>query len=244
MEKYEIELLKELEKAFEVEYAKSSKIRKLTNLLANNKATYLQAHEYAKTTGGILAKVFEKHLTFETLKKDGIYEELAKAMLNPSLKKNHMLISDFTVKVQELINKKYGIGIKGIKPIINEDRINNLAIKVSESENLKEAKTFLDEPVKNFSMSVVDELVKANAEFQAQAGLEPQIKRTAASDCCDWCEKLAGTYKYDYPNYVPEDVFRRHRKCECLVEYLPGDGTRQNSHSKVWTDSKGRIINK
>lgn len=36
---------------------------------------------------------------------------------------------------------------------------------------------------------------------------------------------------------MPEDVFRRHERCRCLVTYDPADGSnrRQNVHTKKWT---------
>ncbi|MDD6201372.1 MAG: hypothetical protein PUB13_00270 [Lachnospiraceae bacterium] len=52
--------------------------------------------------------------------------------------------------------------------------------------------------------------------------------------CCEWCRALAGTYSY--PD-VPKDVYRRHQRCRCIVEYYPGNGKRQNVHSKKWKNS-------
>ena len=90
------------------------------------------------------------------------------------------------------------------------------------------------EPIVNFSQSIVDETIKANAEFQAKAGLRPKIIRREAGNCCDWCKGLVGTYTY--PD-VPEDVYKRHRYCRCTVDYYPRDGKKQNIHTKEWIDS-------
>lgn len=38
-----------------------------------------------------------------------------------------------------------------------------------------------------------------------------------------------------YP-HVPADVYRRHERCRCKVEYDPGDGRRQNVWDKKWTE--------
>lgn len=81
----------------------------------------------------------------------------------------------------------------------------------------------------NFSQSVVDDTVKANADFQYKAGLKPKIIRTEAGNCCDWCKGLAGVYAY--PD-VLKDVYRRHRFCWCTVDYHPGDGKKQDVWSK------------
>lgn len=70
-----------------------------------------------------------------------------------------------------------------------------------------------------------------------RAGLRPRVIRTAESHCCKWCSALAGTY--DYP-HVPKDVYRRHERCRCRVEYDPGSGRRQNVWNKTWTDPEER----
>ena len=55
--------------------------------------------------------------------------------------------------------------------------------------------------------------------------------------CCEWCRALAGTYSY--PD-VPKDVYRRHQRCRCTVDYYPGNGKIQNVHSKQWNTQEER----
>lgn len=85
----------------------------------------------------------------------------------------------------------------------------------------------------NYSMSVVDNSVKANAEYQFKAGMVPKIKRIMHGfKPCKWCQALAGTY--EYPD-VPDDVYRRHQNCYCTVTYTPaGTKASQNVRSKKW----------
>lgn len=45
---------------------------------------------------------------------------------------------------------------------------------------------------------------------------------------------MVGTY--NYPDEVPDDVYKRHRHCRCIVEYFPGDGKKQDVWSKEWED--------
>jgi hypothetical protein len=72
-------------------------------------------------------------------------------------------------------------------------------------------------------------------EFQGRSWLTPKVIRRAERKCCKWCSDLDGIY--DYPN-IPDDVYRRHDRCRCTVEYDPADGKRkrQNVHTKKWTD--------
>ena len=72
---------------------------------------------------------------------------------------------------------------------------------------------------------------KANTDFQYQAGLSPKVIRISSGNCCEWCDSLEG--EYYYPD-VPDEVWQRHKNCNCVVEYDPGDGRRQNAHTKEW----------
>lgn len=93
----------------------------------------------------------------------------------------------------------------------------------------------LDAVISTFCMSIVDDSVKANADFQYNAGMSPKIIRTTDGKCCEWCNKLAGVYDYEKVKNTGNEVFRRHRNCGCIVAYDPGDGRIQNAHSKEWT---------
>lgn len=77
----------------------------------------------------------------------------------------------------------------------------------------------------------------ANVAMHGRAGLIPKIIRKAESKCCEWCSKLAG--EYEYPE-VPDEVYQRHERCRCTVDYDPGNGKRQNVHTKQWKTADER----
>lgn len=87
----------------------------------------------------------------------------------------------------------------------------------------------------NISNSIIDNYIQKNVEFRAESGLSEKIIRTSSGHCCEWCDKMAGTYMY--PD-VPKDVYRRHDNCDCTVEYVDGK-VRQN----VWSKKKIEINN-
>lgn len=71
-----------------------------------------------------------------------------------------------------------------------------------------------------------------------KAGLQPRIIRKATGTCCEWCKNLAGTYDYPVEN---EDVYRRHERCRCTVDYDPGGAKRfQDVHTKEWKTAEER----
>jgi len=74
--------------------------------------------------------------------------------------------------VQASLNQKAGLGIKAIKPPLNKSKVDEIINRLSKEDNFEDIKWILDEPIKNFSQAIIDDAVKANAEFQYKAGLK------------------------------------------------------------------------
>ena len=140
------------------------------------------------------------------------------------------------------MNEAAGIGIRSIKPELNTDRIDGIVNKVSAAEQFDDVAWALDEPIVNFTQSVVDDAIKANAEFQHQAGLSPKIIRKTSGKCCEWCARLAGTYNYEDVRNTGNDVFRRHSYCRCTVEYSPGRAASCSTIQKSRAIMAGHIV--
>jgi len=122
------------------------------------------------------------------------------------------------------------LGIKGQKAKLNQDRIDGIIERLSNADNFDDIKWILGEPMVNFSQSIVDDTVKANAEFQSKAGLNPKIVRRPDSKPCKWCQSLVGEYNYHEVSDTGNDVFRRHSSCKCTVEFKAG-----NTKETVWS---------
>lgn len=231
------ELLEKIEKEFIKKYSKSSKINNALKKIKAGKATHQDSNEFASECGKTLAEVFKENIRPNDLPDGKMYYNIADRVLNNALGRNYKLISDYSSDVQTSLNKSAGLRIKGIKPPKNQDRIRGLIERVQEAP-IEKTKWVLEEPIVNFSQSIVDDTIRTNAEFHNRLGLKPKIVRKLNGKCCDWCEEVAG--EYEYPN-VPKDVYRRHRFCRCTVEYFPGDGRKQNVHTKKWADvDKGK----
>lgn len=225
-------LLETIEREFYEKTLSSAKIKKALQSLKDNKATYEDANEFAIEIGEILSDVLRKNITIKILPDGKMYYNIADRILNPTMSKNYSLISDFTVDIQTELNHQAGLRIKGQKAKLNQDRIDGIIERLSAADNFDDIKWILDEPMVNFSQSVVDDTVKANAEFQSKAGLSPKIVRKPDNKPCKWCQSLVG--EYSYPD-VPQDVYRRHEYCKCTVEYKPDGPKKQDVWNKIWT---------
>lgn len=230
-------LLLRIRSRFAIYMNENQTIREIAKKIEEGVATYPDVERYALQIGEALSKAFADNLGADALPDGKMYYNIADRVLRPLLEEDHDLISDAARMVQTAQNQKAGIGIKAQTVAVNADRIQGIIDKISDASDFDTVSWMLDAPVINFSQAVVDDIIRANVNFQGRAGLRPKIIRKAERKCCKWCSDLAG--EYDYPD-VPEDVYRRHENCRCTVEYDPADGKRkrQDVHTKQWTDAE------
>ncbi|ERK57833.1 hypothetical protein HMPREF1983_00936 [Gemella bergeri ATCC 700627] len=205
------ELLERITQTFE-------KRLKKVNIKAKS---YEDVNEYAVVLGEILTTAFNIHINENP---GNSIEEI----LNDRLKENHRFITERGRLVQDILNRQANIGLGAQIPKVNQSRIDGLVNRLTEGD-FEKSKWLLGSPIVNFSQSVVDDMVRKNAEFHFKSGMSPKIIRKETGKCCKWCKNLVGTYRY--PD-VPKDVYRRHQNCRCTVEYIPKKGIRQDVHTK------------
>lgn len=227
-------LLELLQQDFASRVQNNKKLQALMELINTGKATYIQAEEAAYELGKALSQAFGNCLSSAVLPDGKMYYNIAQRVVGPMLREDHKMIAKISEQVQAALNKKAGIGLKPQTAEVDEDRIYGIVNKISEADCFDDVAWVLGEPVVNFAQSVVDSILKANVEFQGKAGLSPKIYRKAERKCCEWCQGLAGEFEYPM---VPDDVYRRHERCRCTVEYDPGSGKRQNVHTKGFTQT-------
>lgn len=231
-------LLEAIQKDFDNGHATSKQIQQLLSLLAEDKATYLQANNYAVEVGKLLSKVLKNKVTADALPNGKMYFNIAEKLFNATLKNSYDLITDYSSKVQTKVNNDVGIRLKAQTPKLNQDRVDGLIKATANAKDFEEVSRLLGDPIVNFSQSVVDDTIKTNAEFQDKAGFKAKVKRIAVGKACKWCRNLEGIY--DYPN-VPADVYHRHENCRCMVDYFPNGKKskyKQNVHSKQFIKTR------
>jgi hypothetical protein len=243
MEDITTELLQKLQNYFNEHFDGSDKVKALYEKVRTGVATYQECNEFSIEAGETLAKTFGQNLSSAVLPDGKMYYNIADRTVVPMLENNYSLVSQYCKEAQDLMNQKANIGIKAIVPKMNQDKIDGIVNRLTSEDQYDTIAWILQEPVVNFSQSIVDDSVSSNAEFQYESGMKPKIIRSVVGHCCEWCANLAGTYSY--PD-VPKDIYRRHDNCRCTVVYDPGDGkkNRQDVWTKQWGDtSQERIRN-
>lgn len=228
------ELLDKIKADFFEQAEKSAELERLLLLVRSGKANFIDAHEFSTKLGQILSEALQNNISGLILPDGKMHFNIASRILNETLGTNHKMVSTYAKQVQETLNKEAGIGLKSIQAPINQERINGLVNRLSYEEKFDDVSWILKEPIVNFNQNIVDNHIKVNADFHFKSGLKPKIVRTTDGNCCDWCSKLAGVYTYPGVN---KDVFRRHDRCTCTLDYHPGDGKKQNVWSKKWDNS-------
>lgn len=192
----------------------SPKIQSVLALIQRGKATHADSLFYAREMGEILVGSFKAHLSSAVLPDGKMYYNIAKRILEPTLTNNHNLIVDVATEVQSILNEQAGIGLKAIRPAVNQPGIDGIINMVSRDMAFDNVAWMLQDPIVTFAEHVVDETIRENVEFIGESGIATVITRTTDSGACEWCRNVAGTYTY--PN-IPDDVYRRHDNCHCLV---------------------------
>lgn len=224
-------LLESVQTDFRRNINANKRLAEISKQIGAGKGRYVDAGDYAYEVGGALAEAFGAQISSAVLPEGKMFYNIAEDVVVPMLRETHEIVSDAAMQVQQAINADAGIGILPQTIPLNQQRVNGIIDKVSNDDVFDNVAWVLNEPVKTFAQSVVDETLKANVDFQGKAGLEPEIVRRAESKCCAWCACLEGVYKY--PD-VPKDVYRRHNRCRCAVEYDPKTTERQNVWTKRW----------
>ena len=229
------ELLEKIREEYRQEIKKSKGLRAFADKAKKGAADYKDAAEAARELGGILAQVYQNDLSSEVLPDGKMYYNIASRILEPTLREVYDISANCGEVVQGILNAKAGLGLKAQKAVIDQDNIDGIINRISSEEYFDDVKWITDAPVRNLIQKSIDETVRKNTEFQHKAGLSPKIVRKSSGHCCKWCDQVAGTYTY--PD-VPKDVFRRHDNCDCVLEYYPGNGKKQNAWTKEWKYEK------
>lgn len=218
-------LIRKVNKAFNANLKSDKSVRALINRLKTSSAGYSDAYKYALCIGNARAKAFKSEISASALPDGKMYFNIGDKLITETLGSDYEKISSYSAEIQSRINKRLKIGLKPIKPKLEQDKLKGFIDRLSSEDNFDAVSWILDEPVRLFAMNIVDNAIRKNAEFQSDAGLGVSVVRIPAAGCCKWCDDLAG--EYTYPG-VPSEVFTRHDNCRCTIDY---NGKRLSSYT-------------
>jgi len=229
------ELAEAVAKKFESRARANKQLSRIAGMIRDGTATMTDAHDYAQNVGEVLADVFQELVGEGVLPNDVMYYNIANRVVKPAIKNNYDIITEAAKLIQQHMDEKAGLGIETVAAPFPEERIAGLIDKITDAEDLEEVRRWLKEPVVNNSEAFVDDFVRENARVRSGMGLGTYIVRKSAPGCCSWCAAMAGRFPY---GEEPQDVYRRHEFCRCVVTAEYEKGGRQDVWSKrEWTAS-------
>lgn len=229
------ELLRLIDESFDRKNSKSRVLKNAVKLLKDGKATYRDVNNLSVEIGQNLVDAISENVEQQLLPDEKMYFNISNRLIGHTLQNNYDIVSGYAKDVQSQLNERSGLHLKAQIPDFNQEKAKGLVERLTNAKDFESIEWILNEPIITFTQSIVDDSLQKNADFQFKAGLRPRITRTLVGKGCDWCRNLAGSYLY---SEAPKDVYRRHERCRCIVDYHPGDGRSQNVWSKAWNDPK------
>lgn len=223
------ELLEKIIEIYDEKKDGSAVLTAIAEAIEKGEIKYEDAYKAAREIGKILEDAYGATLNIDILPDGKMYYNIAQRVVGQTMEQAYNDVADIAEETQNVLNHNAGLGLKAIRPEINQDRIKGIIDRISSAESFDDIVWILKAPIRTFCQSVVDDSVRKNVEFQGKAGLQPRIMRKSTGNCCEWCSRLVGTYTY--PD-TPQDVYRRHNNCNCTVEFDPGMGKK---HQDVWS---------
>ena len=231
------DFLDKLEEEFKKRYSSSKKIQSLEKKIREGKATCEDAFQYSKEVGNLRKLVLHDNITDDVLNDGYLGYSNALKLFDDSIHKNYELIDQYCQKAFTQVNKQAGINLKGVSVEYDQDKTNGI-VECAVKGRYEKTRDETEEAVVTNAKSYYDSSVRKNANFQYKSGLNPKIIRTTVGKTCKWCQSLAGTYDYYDVSDTGNDVFRRHKNCDCLVVYSPKKGSYQDVWSKKAYNTK------
>lgn len=179
-------------------------------------------------------QIVSKHMSDVIKRNIGeLKQPMAKEMVCKELLRDHYeLINGVFGEVQVSVDEKLGIHLNPIKPSYPAERVDKWAHSLEDptvEQSVIERRAASGS--ENIGNSIHDDCIDVNAELRDQAGLDCYLTRDAGGGCCPWCQALGGRYNYAD---APDDIFRRHDHCTCIVTYECGRKRQDVWSKKTW----------
>lgn len=226
-EKYYQELREKLDEHIR----KDSRLNALSRKIAENAADFNDTAQYSELVSNHIGAVLQENIgeISSPLAKEFVCTEL--------LKDQHSAINETLGRVQVSIDEKNGIHLNPQKAPFPFERVRQVTHALEDPTVKPETiRRRANAPVANVAKSFHDDYIRTNAKLRNDLGLKPVIQRYGAN-CCAWCSAVAGKYRF---GEQPEDIFRRHDNCDCVIIYdtqvLRGKQTADGGRSKTWEE--------
>ncbi|WP_290457638.1 polymorphic toxin type 50 domain-containing protein [Faecalibaculum rodentium] len=237
------ELLKALEDRLQRAFKNDRELQDIKTRIKQGTAQSIDSERFSIRAGEILSRVWKSVITQGELPDDRMYYNIARRLLDPTLHTGFDEVSGVCTDIVQLQYTAAGQPLSQIVAVhadFSQDRLDGLVDYISSKERYSEAEPEFLEKLINFHQDIHSQTVEKNFKNLGQMGFTPKIVRKSLGSCCEWCQRLEGSY--DYHPGMDREVFRKHSHCRCTVEYYP-DGPR-GGHQDVWSKQWKKGVSK
>lgn len=206
--------------------ADSRRLNEIARKVSEGLGKYPDAQNYAIEAGRLLTDALREYLP-EALTDGRLYREFADVLVRRPLQTAGRDVAEIATAVQESLNQGAGIGLSAIVPELNDDQVTGIITGICNAPSYQNNVAQFMDQLENCLEGYVDDFVRENADFQHEVGLSPTVQRITTGKCCEWCDRLAGTWPYSQVRNAGNDVWRRHNNCHCQIIYNPAGSKRR-----------------
>lgn len=235
-------LLESVQGYFDMWFYADKEVKEIYKKVQKGTATFKEMKRFSERAGAILVESLKATFSADKLPDGKLYQNIAEKVIIPMLEDNHVLITEVCEYVSDDLNKAAKIGVKTVTAKFNADKAETVAQIAANCGGVVPGNKAA-QLVENATMSMVDDFIQANLEFQKKLGLVPQIQRIyhKGKKHCEFCASLQYTGEYKGPG-MPTEIFRRHRDCRCTLIYKPQKGPYQDPWSKAEKDDYQKLV--
>ena len=221
---------KRLRAELDEQLSKDKRLTAIADKISKGAADFSDTARYTQIVSKHMSDVIKRNI-------GELKQPMAKEMVCKELLRDHYeLINGVFGEVQVSVDEKLGIHLNPIKPAYPAERVDKWAHSLEDptvEPSVTERRAASGS--ENIGNSIHDDCIKENAKVREQAGLDCYLTRDAGGGCCPWCATLEGRFSYAD---APDDIFRRHDHCTCILTYECGKQRQQVWSKQSWSDDK------
>lgn len=187
-------LLEEIQRLYQSGKNASEVLQEISQMLQDGRITYADANRAAREIGKVLSGAYQTVLSSEVLPDGRMYYNIADRVVGTTLTEAYGDVADIAEQTQNILNRNAGIGLKAVRPELNQDKVKGIVNRLSSEAVFDDIKWILDSPVVAFCQNIVDESVRQNVDFQGRAVWNPESygkqQAGAATGAAPWQEHI------------------------------------------------------
>ena len=124
-------LLEEIQRLYQSGKNASEVLQEISQMLQDGRITYADANRAAREIGKVLSGAYQTVLSSEVLPDGRMYYNIADRVVGTTLTEAYGDVADIAEQTQNILNRNAGIGLKAVRPELNQDKVKGIVNRLS-----------------------------------------------------------------------------------------------------------------